>query len=140
MASYERPAFNPDSFLSTYGGDAIAKFKANHVIYSRGNSADGVFYVQAGRVKLSVISEQGKEAVITVLEPGNLFGEDSLAARPLRITTAVTVTDCVLAKLNNQSVNRARRESGPFSDFLISFLLSENARLKEHLLNILLQD
>ncbi len=134
MASPVRSSFDAPSFISQYGG-AVTKFAADSIVYAQGDAADGVFYIQAGKVKLSVISEEGREAVISVLDAGDLFGKDFLAGQPQRVATAVTMTECILAKLVNESLNRARRENVQFCDFLVAYLSSENLRLTEQLLD-----
>ena len=134
MATPARSLFDAPSFFARYGG-VERKFAANSVVYAQGDAADGVFYVQAGKIKLSVLSEEGREAVIALLEPGDLFGKDFLAGQPLRVATAAAVTACTLAKLVDKSLHKARRENAEFSDFLVNYLSSENLRLTEQLLD-----
>jgi len=134
MASPVRPSFDAKSVLAKYGA-AVVRFGPDRVVYAQGDAADSVFYIHAGKVKLSVVSEQGREAVIAIHAPGDLFGKDCLAGKRRRVATAATMTDCVLAKLVHRRLTRAWHESAPFRDFLLSHLSSENLRLTEQLLN-----
>jgi CRP-like cAMP-binding protein len=135
MAHSKALTFEPKAFLARYGGCTIVKYKTGQVLFSQGEAADCLFYIESGKVSMSVVSEHGKEAVLAILEPGDLCGESCLAGPPLRFATATTMTECVLARLEKTSVVRALREGGAFMDFFITYLLSENVRLREHLID-----
>lgn len=129
------PRFDPKAFAAKYGGLTITKYPAHSTIYAQDDAADCVFYIQQGAVKLSVVSEQGKEAVIALLEPGDLCGKSCLTVEPLRMATATTMSECVMARLEKASVIRALHDGGWFSDFFLMHLLDENRRLKAHLID-----
>jgi len=127
--------FDAKAFAAIYGGVTITKYPANAIAFAQGDAADCVFYIRQGKVKLSVVSEQGKEAVIAVLETGDLCGEGCLAVQPLRISTATTMTDCVMVRLEKASVVRAMHDNHAFCDFLLAYLLNQNVRLNDDLIN-----
>ena len=127
--------FDAKAFAAIYGGVTITKYPANAIAFAQGDAADCVFYIRQGKVKLSVVSDQGKEAVIAVLETGDLCGEGCLAVQPLRISTATTMTDCVMVRLEKASVVRAMHDNHAFCDFLLAYLLNQNVRLKDDLIN-----
>ena len=95
-----KAAFDPKKFLAKVGeGKAILNYLKNQIVFSQGEVADAVFYIQQGNIKLIVVSEQGKEAVVAILGPGHFFGEGCLNGHPLRIATARAVDECVLTRL-----------------------------------------
>ena len=101
-AAKRRRSFDPKSFLAKIGeGRGIAKYRKDQIIFSQGDAADAVFYVQKGKVKLTVVSEQGKEAVIAILGADEFFGEGCLAGQAQRIATVKTMTDAVISRLQN---------------------------------------
>src|SRR5213594_710336 len=92
--------FDPKVFLSKVnGGRAISEYQKDQIIYTQGEPADSVFYIQSGKVKKTVVSEQGKEAVVAVLGTGDFFGEGCLTGQPLRIATAAAMMECVIVRL-----------------------------------------
>src|SRR5438105_6281 len=101
MRSATKPhRFNPKTFLAQVGeGRTIATYGANHTIYSQEDPADAVFFVQKGKVKITVLSAGGKEAVLAILDPGEFFGEGCLNGQPLRMATVVTMTECSIMRL-----------------------------------------
>jgi CRP/FNR family transcriptional regulator, cyclic AMP receptor protein len=127
--------FDTKTFGSKYGGLTITKYPASSIIFAQGDIADSILYLQEGKVKLSVVSEQGKEAVIAILKADDLFGEGCLAVQPLRIATATTMSNCVITRLERVSVIRATHDDPSFSDFLMAHLLTVNARLNERLID-----
>jgi len=135
MGPNETPPFDAKAFAAKYGGLTIINYQANTIVFAQGDAADCVFYIQQGKVKFSVVSEQGKEAVIAVLETGDLCGEGCLAVQPLRISTATTMTDCVMVRLEKASVVRAMHDNHAFCDFLMAHLLTQNVRLNDDLIN-----
>jgi CRP/FNR family cyclic AMP-dependent transcriptional regulator len=135
MASSARLPFDPKAFGAKYGGVTVCKYGENHTIFAQGGAAGALFYVQKGKVKLTVVSEQGKEAVVAVLEAGDFCGEGCLADQLLSVATATTMGDCVVARLEKAGVTRALHEDLLFSEFFVSYLLSRNVRLTEDLVD-----
>ena len=128
-------SFDVTAFVAKYGGGTITKHQAHSIVFAQGDAADAVFYIQQGKVKLSVVSEQGKEAIVAILDAGDLCGEGCLSGQPLRISTATTMSECIIARLEKASVVRAMHDDQAFCDFLIAYLLSENVRLNEDLID-----
>jgi CRP/FNR family transcriptional regulator, cyclic AMP receptor protein len=96
-----KTSFDPKAFLAKVGeGKTIATYRKDQIVFSQGEVADAVFYIQKGKVKLSVVSEQGKEAVVAILAPGQFFGEGCLNGHPLPIATTTAIEDCVAAGLD----------------------------------------
>ena len=104
-------------------------------MYSQGDPADAVFYIRNGRVKLSVVSQQGKEAVIGMLGPTDFFGEGCLTGQPIRIATASAITDCSVMRIEKAAMIRALQGQPPFSELFLSYLLSRNLRIEEDLVD-----
>jgi CRP-like cAMP-binding protein len=136
MASRRAVSFDPEAFLNSPG---IAPAAVDHepaaVIFSQGEPADTVFYIQRGRVKLSVVSSAGKEAVLGVLGPGDFFGEGALAGQPIRLATATTMSPSrILAVAKRQMILLLHRQR-TFSDRFIAYMLARNTRLEEDLVD-----
>src|SRR5476649_102002 len=103
--------FDPKVFLTKVnGGRTISKYGADQVVYEQGVPADSVFYIQKGKAKITVTSEQGKEAVVAVFGTGDFFGEGCLAAQPRRMATAMALTECVIVRMTKASINRVIHE------------------------------
>ena len=107
----------------------------NKVIFSQGDSADSVFYIDKGKVKLTVLSTRGKEAVIGVLERGSFFGEGCLAAQPLRMSTASAIQPCSIIRVGRSSMVRLLHREPEFAELFIAYLLSRNVRMEEDLVD-----
>jgi CRP/FNR family transcriptional regulator, cyclic AMP receptor protein len=135
MAATAKLFFDPLSFSLRYGGVTFSRHAENHVIYEQGSSSGAVFYIQSGQVKLTVLSVEGKEGVVAVLEAGDFCGEGCLADQLLSISTAVTMTECVIVRLERATVTRAIQEDLSFSEFFVSYLLARNLRLTEDLID-----
>ena len=136
MKSKEKPVFDPKIFLARVGhGRTITSFKENQRIFSQGDPADAVFYIQKGKVKLTVVSIPGKEAVIGILGSRDFFGEGCLAGQPLRLATAVALSECAIVRLEKQATIRALHKEPAFSELFLSYLLSRNMRLEEDLVD-----
>jgi CRP/FNR family transcriptional regulator, cyclic AMP receptor protein len=132
----EKSAFDVNDFLSkANGGRTNVDCSENGVIYSQGDSADAVFYIHKGKVKLTVLSRHGKEAVIAIMGAGDFFGEGCLAGQPLRMGTAVSMTRCSIMKLAKTDVIRALHEQPSFSELFLAHLLSRNIRIEEDLVD-----
>ena len=127
--------FDPIADLSKYGGLVASDFGAKQPVFSQGDAADCVFYIQKGQIQLTVISMQGKEAVIAVLGAGDFCGEGCLVGEPLRMATATTMTQCVVVRLEKAIVIRAIHEDLEFSEFLVTYVLKRTARLTDNLVD-----
>src|SRR5664280_1716996 len=102
-----RPSFDPKSFLAKVGeGRSIGEYREDQIVFSQGDPADAVFYIQKGKVKVTVVSEQGKEAVVAILGTDDFFGEKSLAGLALRISTVTTMTASVIVRLEKAAIIR----------------------------------
>ena len=129
-------SFNVKVFLDTVdGGRTIANYRKNQKIFSQGDPADSVFYIQDGRVKVCVISEQGKEAVVALHGNGDFFGEGCLTGQPLRLATVAAMTDCVIMRLDKAAIVRVLHDEPKFSEMFMSYLLARNARVEEDLVD-----
>jgi len=125
-------SFDPKTFLANVGeGKAIAKYRKGSVIFSQGDAADSVFYVQKGRVKLTVVSEQGKEAVIAILGPAHFFGEGCLNGHALRIATTTAMDDCVITRITKAAMIATMHNEPRFSELFMAYLLERNGRIEE---------
>jgi CRP/FNR family cyclic AMP-dependent transcriptional regulator len=130
------PLFNVEKFLnSTNGGSHVSNYGNDQKVFSQGDPADAVFYIQEGRVKLSIVSERGKEAVVALHSKGEFFGEGCLTAQPLRLATAATMTDCVITRLEKAVIVRVLHDEPEFSERFMAHLLARNARVEEDLVD-----
>ena len=128
--------FDPKTFLSKVGiGKTILKFEKNQHVFEQGEVADAVFYIQKGSVKLIVLSEQGKEAVVGILEPGQFFGEGCLNGHPLRIATTTAMTECVITSITKEAMIAALHTEPKFSELFMAYLLTRNSRVEEDLID-----
>jgi CRP/FNR family cyclic AMP-dependent transcriptional regulator len=136
MSTRRRTSFNPKEFLSASGeGRTIARYRKSDSVFSQGESANAVFYLQKGRVKLTVVSEQGKEAVIAILGANEFFGEGCLAGQTLRLSTAVAITDAVITRLEKPEAMNAIHQHPAFSDMFMTHLLSRTIRVEADLVD-----
>lgn len=129
--------FDAAAFLTEVGiGRTIIELSAKSNLYSQGEPAESVFYIQKGRVKLAVVSVQGKEATVAVLGPGNFVGEECVAGlRSLRVAAAVAMTDCTVMRITRKEMMRVVREEHAFADVFVAYLLSRNSRMQEDLVD-----
>jgi CRP-like cAMP-binding protein len=128
--------FDPKVFLATVnGGRSISKYRKNETVFSQSSSADAVFYIQKGKVKVTVVSEQGKEAVVAVLGPDEFCGEGCLTGQPLRLATATALTDCEIMRLEKATMIRVLHEEPAFSEFFVSHLLARTIRVEADLVD-----
>ena len=131
-----RGAFDLKVFLAeANGGRTIADYAENRVIFSQGDPADAVFYLQKGKVKLTVVSRQGKEAVVAILGAGDFFGEGCLAGQPLRMATAHSISKCSIMRLSKPDVVRVLHEEPSFAELFVAHLLARNIRIEEDLVD-----
>jgi CRP/FNR family transcriptional regulator, cyclic AMP receptor protein len=129
-------SFDPKTFLAEVGdGKTMFTYLKNEVVFSQGDSADAVFYIQKGNVKLTVISKQGKEAVIAMLGPGCFFGEGCLNGHPLRIATAETIDGCEITRVEKATMIATIHDKAGFSEMFMSHLLTRNGRIEEDLID-----
>ena len=136
MAGKRRASFNPKTFLAKVGdGRRIDKFRKGQNIFSQGEPADAVFYVQSGKVKITVVSEQGKEAVVAILGANEFFGEGALAGQTRRISTAVTMAESVIMRLEKAAIVHVLHEEPAFSELFISHLLGRTIRVEADLVD-----
>src|SRR6202023_3145192 len=100
-----KASFDPKMFLASVGeGKTISKYRKDQIVFSQGQVADAVFYIQQGKIKLTVISEQGKEAVVAILEPGQFFGEGCLNGHPLRMATTTAMEECLVTSITKEAM------------------------------------
>jgi CRP/FNR family cyclic AMP-dependent transcriptional regulator len=113
----------------------LCKYRRREIIFSQGSPADTVFYLQRGRVKLGVVSKQGKEAVIAILPPASFFGEGSLAGQTVHMATATAFVDCSVLAFKKKEILTTIRKNPDFAEFFITYLLQRNARFEEDLVD-----
>jgi CRP-like cAMP-binding protein len=135
MATKKVQAVDWESFLSGVSRGNTIEYGAARSIYWQGDPADSVFFLRKGKVKLAVISQQGKEAIIAILESGDFFGEGCLAGQPLRMASATAVTDCTLVRLEKSLMVRLLHEQHAISEMFITHLLSRNIRFEADLVD-----
>jgi CRP/FNR family cyclic AMP-dependent transcriptional regulator len=128
--------FDPDTFLATIGEGrknvAVGKKKG---IFAQGDAANAVFYIQTGKVKLTVVSKTGREATIGLLSQGNFFGEGALAGQAVRMGSAAAMTDCELLRIDKAAMMEALHREHAFSDMFVAYLLARNIRYEEDLVD-----
>jgi CRP-like cAMP-binding protein len=128
--------FDLQYFLTRTGpGRTVTDYKKNQTIYCQGETADAVFYILRGRVKLTVLSEQGKEAVVGLLEPRQFFGESCLTGSPLRSATTVAMEDCTITSISKTAMLNVLREESSFSEFFMACLIARNSRIEDDLID-----
>jgi CRP/FNR family transcriptional regulator, cyclic AMP receptor protein len=131
-----KPAFDPQVFLDSAGlARKVAEFRKKETIFSQGDPAKDVLYIQKGGVRLSVVNEAGKEAVVAVLGPGDFFGEGCLAGQPIRIGTATAITPTTALVIEKKEMIRVLHSEHAFSDRFIAYILSRNIRIEEDLVD-----
>jgi CRP/FNR family cyclic AMP-dependent transcriptional regulator len=136
MAIKRRASFNPKAFLAKVGeGRSIGAYSCDQIVFSQGDPADAVFYIQKGKVKITVVSEQGKEAVVAILGTNEFFGEGCLAAQVQRIATVRTMTECIIVRLDKAAIIRVIHQEPAFSEMFIAHLLSRTIRVEADLVD-----
>ena len=136
MKSKDTPAPAPDVILAKVNeGKTIADCQKNHVVFSQGDPADSIFYIQKGKIKLTVVSRSGKEAVIAILGPGDFFGEGCLAGQSLRTSTAGAMGACSVMRLARLSAVRMLHIDPAFAHMLLHHQLSRTIRIEEDLID-----
>jgi CRP/FNR family transcriptional regulator, cyclic AMP receptor protein len=134
--SKKRIAFDPKIFLSKIGsGRTNERFSAHDIVYSQGEAASEVFYLQKGNAKITVTSKNGKEAVLAILGPGDFFGEGCLNGQPRRMATVTAMAECSIMQLDKAAMVRVLHEEPKFADLFIGHLLHRNSRVEEDLVD-----
>jgi CRP/FNR family transcriptional regulator, cyclic AMP receptor protein len=134
--STQKLTFNVQVFLDTAGvARKVIEFKKAEVVYSQGDAARSIMYLQSGRIKLSVVNEVGKEAVVAILEPGDFFGEGCLAGQPVRMGTATAITPSAVLDIEKSEMFKVLHEQHAFSDRFLTFMLARNIRIEEDLID-----
>src|SRR6202011_2621678 len=128
--------FDAKTFLSTMdGGRKIAAFPKKQTIFAQGDASDAVFYIQEGKVKLTVVAKNGKEATIGILNEGGFFGEGCLTGQPLRLSSASAMTGCSVMRIDKKSMVEVLHAEHAFSDMFVAYLLARNIRYEEDLVD-----
>jgi CRP/FNR family cyclic AMP-dependent transcriptional regulator len=136
VATKKKPNFDPRIFLATIGeGRTIVPFAKNQIIYAQGDACDALFYIQKGKVRLTVVSENGKEATIGILNPDDFFGEGCLAGQSLRMGSASAMTDCAIMRIDKKEMMLALHREHTLSDVFTAYLLGRNIRYEEDLVD-----
>jgi CRP-like cAMP-binding protein len=129
-------SFDPKAFLAIVGeGKTILEYRKDQVVFTQGDVADTVFYIQKGRVKLVVISEQGKEAVVGILGPGQFFGEGCMNGHSVRIATTTAMEECVVTAITKTAMLATLHDQPKFSELFMAYLLTRNSRIEEDLID-----
>ena len=136
MARKAKRKFDPEAFLAKMdGGVTIAKYRKGQAVFTQGEPADSVFYIREGRVKIAVISDQGKEAIVAFLRAGDFIGEGCLTGRPRRVSTARAVEDSVVTRVDKATMVRTLRDEQKFSERFTTHLLARTIRVEEDLVD-----
>jgi len=130
------PSFDPKDFLSKVGaGRTLAKYHTDQPLFSQGEPADSVFYIQKGKVKITVVSEEGREAVVAILGKNDFCGEGCLSGQPRRIATATAMVECEVMRLEKATITRALHDDPSFSEVFVAHLLARTLRVEEDLVD-----
>jgi CRP/FNR family transcriptional regulator, cyclic AMP receptor protein len=136
MTVERRPSFDPKTFLARVRtGQSIGKYRKDQIVFSQGDAADAVFYIQKGKVKLTVVSEQRKEAVVAILSSDDFFGEGCLAGQAQRIATVKTMTDSTITRLEKSAILQLLHKEPTFSEMFIAHLLGRSIRVEADLVD-----
>jgi CRP/FNR family cyclic AMP-dependent transcriptional regulator len=136
MKRKAKSPFDPKAFLAkANGGRTISKYRINQIVFSQGEPADSVFYIHDGKVKVTVISEHGKEAIVAVLGQDEFCGEGCLTGQPRRVATATAMTECEIMRLEKVAIIRVLHDEPAFSEMFISHLLARTIRVEEDLVD-----
>jgi CRP/FNR family cyclic AMP-dependent transcriptional regulator len=128
--------FDPAAFLTTSAkGRLISAHQKRQIIFTQGDTADAVMYIRKGKVKITVVSKQGKEAVVAILGPDEFFGEGCLIGQPKRLATAAAMTECVIMRVEKTEILRVLQDEPAFSQMFISHILARSARVEEDLVD-----
>ena len=136
MPKKHKPFFDPKEFLAEAGkGHSITTYRKNQIVFSQGELADAVFYVQKGKVRISVVSDRGKEAVVSILGPNVFFGEGCISGQALRIATVDAMTESVIMRIEKENMLRLLHQEPLFSEIFMTHLLSRTMRVEADLID-----
>ena len=136
MAKAKYKLFSVEVFLTTVdGGRSVSTYQKDQTVYAQGDPADAVYYVQEGKLKKTVVSEQGKEAVVALLGTGNFFGEGCLTGQTLRLATVSALAECAVMRIQKRAIVRVLHEEPEFAEMFIAYLLARNSRVEEDLVD-----
>jgi CRP/FNR family transcriptional regulator, cyclic AMP receptor protein len=136
LPTKKKSHFDPKKFLATIGeGRRVVAFPRKQTVFTQGDAADAIFYIQEGKVRLTVVSESGKEATLGILSEGEFFGEGSLAGQAVRMGSATAMTDCELLQIDKKAMMLALHREHTFSDLFVAYLLARNIRYEEDLVD-----
>jgi CRP-like cAMP-binding protein len=128
--------FDPQAFLAIVGtGKEILKYRKGRIIFAQGEEADKIFYIQSGKVKVTVVSEQGKEAVVGILDAAQFFGEGCLNGQAVRIGTARAMEESVITSITRKAMLAALRREPNFSELFVTYLVTRSNRVEEDLID-----
>src|SRR2546425_10862300 len=132
----KKPIFDQDAFLATIGkGQKTMVFAKKQAIFAQGDAADAVFYIEGGKVKLTVVSNHGKEATVGILTDGDFCGEGCLGGQPQRMGSAIAMTECAVLRIDKKAMMEALHRQHEFSDLFVAYLLARNIRYEEDLVD-----
>jgi CRP/FNR family transcriptional regulator, cyclic AMP receptor protein len=136
MAKRTKPDFDPKIFLATVSrGRSVSEYRKDAVVFRQGGAADAVFYIQKGKIKITVESKQGKEAVVAILGPGEFLGEGCLIGQSLRLATATAMIESEVTRVGKVEMTRVLHEEPAFGQLFITYLLTHNSRIEEDLVD-----
>lgn len=136
MALSKKPVFDPTKFLASIGqGRTILAFRKKQVILAQGDACDAIFYIQTGKVKLTVVSDRGKEATLSILRDGDFFGEGCLAGQTVRMASATAVTDCEIMRIEKNVMMGVVHAEHALADIFVAHLLTRTLRYEEDLVD-----
>jgi CRP/FNR family cyclic AMP-dependent transcriptional regulator len=136
MKARKKRPFDPDIFLATVSeGRTVSNYRKNEIVFSQGDAANAVYYVQEGKVKVTVVSDQGKEAVVAIHGTGDFFGEGCLTGQPRRLATVTAMAQSLIMRLDKAAIVRVLHDEPSFSDMFMSYLLTRNARVESDLVD-----
>jgi CRP/FNR family cyclic AMP-dependent transcriptional regulator len=136
MKREQKPVFDPKAFLAKAdGGRTISNYQKDQTVFSQGEAADAVFYIQQGKIKITVVSEQGKEAVVAILGTGDFFGEGCLVGQSLRMATVTAMMECEIMRLEKAAIIRVLHEEPTFSELFMSHLVTRTIRVEADLVD-----
>ncbi len=136
MAAKRKTAFDPKAFLAKVGaGRRITTYAKGRIVFAQGDACDAVFFIQKGKVKITVVSDQGKEAVVAILEADDFLGESCLTGATLRISTAMTMTEATIVRIDKKAIAKVLREEPAFSELFMAHLLARNVRIEADLVD-----
>lgn len=131
-----KTSFDPQAFLSRVGeGKTISKYRKDQIVFAQGDAANTIYYLQTGKVKVVVLSEHGKEAVVGILEPGQFFGEGCLNGHQLRVATSTAMEECLITAITKKAMLATLHDEPKFSELFVSYLVTRNSRIEEDLVD-----